>query len=115
MAGNWVLHILIDQVFPHQFSHIIIVIKSLQAPKWRQDTPSSLRKARQSPHPSLVTDTTAVRSITEDTEVMTSMQTGIAMAGAMATIAEETAVELGSGIHLGANKCSKDIVFIGSS
>lgn len=46
---------------------------------------------------------------------MTSMQTGIAMAGAMATIAEETAVELGSGIHLGANKCSKDIVFIGSS
>lgn len=47
--------------------------------------------------------------------MITSMKTGITMAGAMTMITGETAVELESGIHLETNKCSKDIVFIGSS
>lgn len=51
--------------------------------------------------------------ITEEAEMISSMKIGIMMAGAMTMITEET-VELENGIHLDTNKCSKDIVFIGS-
>lgn len=51
--------------------------------------------------------------ITEETEMISSMKTGIMMAGAMTMITEETVVEMENGAHLDTNKCSND-VFIGS-
>ena len=46
--------------------------------------------------------------ITEETETIFSMKTGITMAGAMTMIAEETVVEMENGAHLDTNKCYKD-------
>ena len=54
-------------------------------------------------------------TITEETEMISSMTIGITTAGNMTTITEGTVVELENGTHLETNKCSKDIVFIGSS
>ena len=46
--------------------------------------------------------------ITEETEMIFSMKTGITMAGAMTMITEETVVEMENGAHLDTNKCYKD-------
>lgn len=49
--------------------------------------------------------------ITEEAERISTMTTGILMAGAMTMITEETVVEVGNGPHLDTNKHSKDIVY----
>ena len=46
--------------------------------------------------------------ITEETEMIFSMKTGITMAGAMTMITEETVVEMENGAHLDTNKCYED-------
>jgi len=46
--------------------------------------------------------------ITEETEMIFSMKTGITMAGAMTMITEETVVEMENGAHPDTNKCYKD-------
>lgn len=49
--------------------------------------------------------------ITEAAERISTMTTGIMMAGAMTTITEGTVVEVGSGPHPDTNKHSKDTVY----
>lgn len=119
--GNLVLHILINQDFPHQFSHIIRVLISLQAPSGVKIHHHHSVKADML-IPSQRIDITTVSSvtvimgltiITEETEMTSSMKTGITMAGAMITIAEETVVELENGTPLGTSKCSQDFALQG--
>lgn len=52
-----------------------------------------------------VTQIMGLTIITEETEMISSMKTGIMMAGAMTMITEETVVEMENGAHLDTNKC----------
>lgn len=109
MAGNLVLRTWISQDFPRQFSHIIILLTTLRAPSgakihhhhsgksgriltptWRTDTMPA----------SSVTLTLGLTTTTEDAEMISSMKTGVPMAGAMTTRTRETPVERGSGVRL---------------
>ena len=116
MEGNLVLHIWISQDFPHQFSHIIIRLTSLQAPSGAKIHHHHREKSDWILIPTWWIDITAVNSvtvmcltiITEETEMIFSMKTGITMAGAMTMITEETVVEMENGAHLDTNKCYKD-------
>lgn len=123
MAGNLVLRTWISQDFPRQFSHIIILLTTLRAPSgakihhhhsgksgriltptWRTDTMPA----------SSVTLTLGLTTTTEDAEMISSMKTGVPMAGAMTTRTRETPVERGSGVRLDTDEGWKEDVLGGS-
>lgn len=114
MVGNLVLRIWIKQDFPHRFSHIIILLTSLQAPSGARIHHHHSVKSDRILIPMWQIDIIAVNSvtlitaptiITEEAEMISSMKIGITMAGAMTMIAEEIVVEMENGAHLDTNKC----------
>lgn len=113
MVGNLVLHIWISRDFPHQFSHIILLLTSLQAPSGaRRRHPHNVKSDRIL-IPTSWTDIIAVNNatlimgltiITEEAGTTTSMKIGILMAGATIMKTEETVVEMENGVRLDTNK-----------
>lgn len=109
-----VLHIWINQDFPHQFSHIITLLTGLQPPSGAKIHHYHSEKSDRILIPMQWIDIIAVNSvtlimgptiITEEAEMISSMKREIPMAGAMTMITEETVVEMENGAHLDTNKC----------
>lgn len=109
-----VLHMWISQDSHHQFSPIIMLLSSRQAPSGARILRRRSVKAGRILTPTWQTDITAVSSgtlitgltaTTEAIAMISSMKTGTMMAGAMTMITGETVVEMENGVHLGTNRC----------
>lgn len=119
MLGNLVLHMQISRDFRHRVNHMVIPLTSLPAPSGAKIHCHYSVKDRILT-PTCQIDTIVVSSatlimgptiITEEAERISTMTTGIMMAGTMTMIAEGTVVEVGSGPHLDTSKHSKDIFY----